>query len=666
MAEGGTTPTTENTDLNKDDSVVNPIPQQRTMVQQKPLNVRQQDVPMRGMVTNIPKASDFLKKKTTDVKTPSSFLDVAPKDLGSRYSGKFTSKVGEVQKSADDVKNEIDAITNYKLDDGDDSDFGDGGGGVQSGGIDYSSVDRFSLDDDLRDVFNDFSKSQLSMFGVLTSNPIGLAVSGIGLELGKYTGGKSVQGAVANAELGKLKSTAFHQAALQIQKDYGLTRVSNINDWSIEAKNELARQGRVSMDFANDIFNASVGKPYEDYSFNEAEKKSFTEKAKDIMNSIRDFGKPKPSMLDTVKGAVDAANKQKSATNLFQNITSLAKDSLAKKAQAEKDLDDALTGDPLGDEDKTMQELTQLNFSNDAISDIEANGGVKEIRQNPNGTSYSVNVNGTFTHFDGTTVNFTDSKGNPGNAPKQDDTARQEQQEADERAREAVEQNRKEQEAREQRERDERAAREQREKDEKAAREQKEKEARQAADKARAEQARREQEQREQDERDAADERAREAVEQAQRDRDAREQRERDERAAREQREREQRERDQGNDNGGGNDGGGGGGGGGGSHICTATYDTGYISKNHFTVLKKYGIMLRKNDPYMMKAYDVFGPKIASLVNSNKYVTSFAKFLTNYYQNVMLNKPLSTKQKIFKLLSVAILRPTWRLIGRFM
>ena len=76
--------------------------------------------------------------------------------------------------------------------------------------------------------------------------------------------------------------------------------------------------------------------------------------------------------------------------------------------------------------------------------------------------------------------------------------------------------------------------------------------------------------------------------------------------------------------------------------------------------------MLRKNDPYMMKAYDVFGPKVASLVNSNKYVTYFAKFLTNYYQSIMLNKPLTIKQKAFKFLSITILRPTWRLIGRFM
>ena len=51
------------------------------------------------------------------------------------------------------------------------------------------------------------------------------------------------------------------------------------------------------------------------------------------------------------------------------------------------------------------------------MADIEANGGSKGTGVNSNGTSYSINVNGTFTHENGTTVNFTDSKGKPGNPP---------------------------------------------------------------------------------------------------------------------------------------------------------------------------------------------------------------------------------------------------------
>ena len=410
MAEGGTTPTTENTDLNKNDSVVNPIPQQRTMIQQKPLNVRQQNVPIRGMVTNIPKTSDFLKKKTTEVKMPSSFLDVAPKDLGSRYTGKFTSKLAEVEKSADDVKQEIDSITSMTYDDNQ----SDSSSGVKSGGIDYSSVDRFSLDDDLRDVFNDFSKSQLSMFGVLTSSPFSLAASGIGLQLGKATGGKSAEGPIYTAELGKIKSTAFHQAALDIQKQYGLLGVSNINNWSQEAKTELARQGRVAMDFANDVFNASVGKPYSSFSFNEKDSKSFTEKAKGIVDSIRNFGKTEVDM--TYMSPSERAEKEKKAQNLWSFVKDVAKQSLVTTAN--KQMLDTVKGSISVDDFGVTPDLNNLGFNNDAQGDIAANGGSIGIGQNSNGTTYSINENGSYTHSDGTTTNVTDSKGNPINAPE--------------------------------------------------------------------------------------------------------------------------------------------------------------------------------------------------------------------------------------------------------
>jgi hypothetical protein len=99
------------------------------------------------------------------------------------------------------------------------------------------------------------------------------------------------------------------------------------------------------------------------------------------------------------------------------------------------------------------------------------------------------------------------------------------------------------------------------------------------------------------------------------------------------------------------------------THICTATYNNGYINKEHFTTLRKYGILLRRNDPYMMKAYDMFGPTLASYVHKNKYMTSFAKFITQYYKDTMDNKQLSIKQNIFKFISNNILRPTYRIVG---
>jgi hypothetical protein len=59
----------------------------------------------------------------------------------------------------------------------------------------------------------------------------------------------------------------------------------------------------------------------------------------------------------------------------------------------------------------------------------------------------------------------------------------------------------------------------------------------------------------------------------------------------------------------------------------------------------------------------MFGPMLASYVHKNKYMTSFAKFITQYYKDTMDNKKLSTKQNVFKFISKNILRPTYRIIG---
>ena len=99
------------------------------------------------------------------------------------------------------------------------------------------------------------------------------------------------------------------------------------------------------------------------------------------------------------------------------------------------------------------------------------------------------------------------------------------------------------------------------------------------------------------------------------------------------------------------------------SYICTATYDAGLITTPHFKSLRKYGIDLRRNDPYLMKAYDMFGPILARYVNKNKGTKYIARFLTDYYRDIVNNKPLNTKQKIFKVISNYILRPTYRTVG---
>ena len=65
---------------------------------------------------------------------------------------------------------------------------------------------------------------------------------------------------------------------------------------------------------------------------------------------------------------------KQSLLDLQKSISSFTK-SIEEKL--DKDIDDVLSGDPLGDEDKTKQELQNLGFNNNAMSDIEANGGSK-------------------------------------------------------------------------------------------------------------------------------------------------------------------------------------------------------------------------------------------------------------------------------------------------
>jgi len=64
-----------------------------------------------------------------------------------------------------------------------------------------------------------------------------------------------------------------------------------------------------------------------------------------------------------------------------------------------------------------MQSSQSQSFNDNAREDVENHGGSKGIGRNDNGSTYSVNNDGTFTHENGTTVNFTGSDGKPGNPP---------------------------------------------------------------------------------------------------------------------------------------------------------------------------------------------------------------------------------------------------------
>ena len=78
---------------------------------------------------------------------------------------------------------------------------------------------------------------------------------------------------------------------------------------------------------------------------------------------------------------------------------------------------------------QTPNSFVAQNFSEAGKQDVSVHNrgedgedkGPLGIGVNDNGTSYSRNRDGTFTHEDGTTVNFTDRDGKPGNAPTKDE-----------------------------------------------------------------------------------------------------------------------------------------------------------------------------------------------------------------------------------------------------
>jgi RNA polymerase-interacting CarD/CdnL/TRCF family regulator len=112
------------------------------------------------------------------------------------------------------------------------------------------------------------------------------------------------------------------------------------------------------------------------------------------------------------------------------------------------------------------------------------------------------------------------------------------------------------------------------------------------------------------------------------------------------------------NKGGEGNDGGGGG-----TYVCTASYANNLITPLDFKALKKYGIKLRRNDKYLMKAYDWFGPKLAAAVKKGKLI-NFAKHSTSMWKyDQTKQKDVSFKIKLMIKVHKLFTRPIIRMLG---
>jgi len=108
-------------------------------------------------------------------------------------------------------------------------------------------------------------------------------------------------------------------------------------------------------------------------------------------------------------------------------------------------------------------------------------------------------------------------------------------------------------------------------------------------------------------------------------------------------------------------DGGDGDSGGGDTHICTAAFKAGISPRERFRENKKYGIKLRREDPVLMRGYDIVGPWIAKKIGHTK----MGNALTRLYAAKAGGEKLSAKQKILDATLNLTTRPALRLVGRF-
>jgi hypothetical protein len=97
------------------------------------------------------------------------------------------------------------------------------------------------------------------------------------------------------------------------------------------------------------------------------------------------------------------------------------------------------------------------------------------------------------------------------------------------------------------------------------------------------------------------------------------------------------------------------------THICTAAFRAGISPRERFRENKKYGIKLRREDPVLMRGYDIVGPWIAKKIGHTK----MGNALTRLYAAKAGGETLSAKQKILDATLNLTTRPALRLVGRF-
>jgi len=142
----------------------------------------------------------------------------------------------------------------------------------------------------------------------------------------------------------------------------------------------------------------------------QSSRKSFEGLSENGLNQILDD--TIPSTVAQKAAAQDL--KEEILLDRISKGTDLSGDA-GRQAERESEFD---VEETFGSGRKSQRDSALDTFNDDAKSDIESRGGTKSVGLNDNGSFYSENNDGSFTHEDGTSVNFTDSSGKPGNAPQ--------------------------------------------------------------------------------------------------------------------------------------------------------------------------------------------------------------------------------------------------------
>lgn len=181
---------------------------------------------------------------------------------------------------------------------------------------------------------------------------------------------------------------------------------------NFEARRDGASAGPLAQEIktTGDMLTAEARANIEADPNYQSSRKSFEGLTENALNQILDD--TIPSTVAQKAAAQDL--KEELLLDRISTGTDLSGDA-GRQAARESEFD---VEETFGSGRKSQRDSALDNFNDDAKADIESRGGTKSIGLNDNGSFHSVNNDGSFTHEDGTSVNFTDSSGKPGNAPQ--------------------------------------------------------------------------------------------------------------------------------------------------------------------------------------------------------------------------------------------------------